>query len=116
MRTIYFLRNSDGDVLYIGCTFYLRNRLSNIRYHKDWWTEVTDVRFYEVDDDRAADEELAAIEHFRPRYNKHGVTIGYRRPVPLHGRRAPRTHIGLKPGPRTVRGLSPAELLAERAS
>jgi hypothetical protein len=110
-RTIYFLRNAAGEVLYIGCTYNLRSRLYNIRRNKLWWSDVADLRFYDVPEELAADEEQAAISHFRPLHNQQGVTKTYRKPVPLHGPRTRPVSRPVRSGHRSTAGLSPTQLL-----
>jgi len=76
-REIYVLRDAAGDVLYVGCTIYLKVRLQTLPSQVPWWSEVADIRSYRVPEMRAGIEELAAIRALRPRYNRAGLTAAY---------------------------------------
>jgi excinuclease UvrABC nuclease subunit len=83
MRTIYVLRDANGDVIYVGCTTDLKMRLKNLRCVVPWAQAIADVRSYEVADHRAAREELEAIVALHPVHNVQGVRLPYNPPVGL---------------------------------
>ena len=67
---VYQLR-SDTELLYVGYSRKLKDRLSQHRRTKPWWLEVTEIRseeFATEDEARQREKEIWATE--RPKYNK----------------------------------------------
>ena len=67
---VYQLR-SDTELLYVGYTRNLKDRLGQHRRGKPWWPEVTEVRseeFTTEDDARRQEKEIWAAES--PKYNR----------------------------------------------
>lgn len=74
---IYRLYGGGDDLLYIGQTVSLAERLAAHRRTQPWWPEVAVVTFEPMGSERVV-LEYAAIRAERPRYNRHGVPAGAR--------------------------------------
>lgn len=67
---VYRMFNEDGDLLYVGRSIDVLQRLSSHRKVKAWWTDVANVTVTHYDDElEACREEALAIAHEQPRYN-----------------------------------------------
>lgn len=64
---VYHLK-SKGQVVYVGQTRNIKNRIAHHLYSSD--KEFDDVDFFEVDESLLNDVEAREIVHFNPRYNK----------------------------------------------
>lgn len=69
-QALYRLYNAAGELLYVGITWNVANRMNTHRGLQPWWPEVADVQL-ETHPNRAAvlAAERVAIERERPRYN-----------------------------------------------
>ncbi len=62
---------SDTELLYVGQTRWLNQRLSQHKCRKAWWSEVTEVRVEEfVTEDEARQREKVIWASERPKYNQ----------------------------------------------
>ena len=68
---LYRFFDSQGDLLYVGQTCNLNQRIDNHRLSKPWWHEVADCRVEFLSDQCALDEaERRAVVTESPRHNK----------------------------------------------
>ena len=83
MASVYFIKNSCGDLLYIGCA---ESPLSRIYQHKgrEWISEATDIKIkYYASKERALRAEARFIRRFQPLHNiTHNPRFGFSRLVP----------------------------------
>lgn len=76
---VYFLRNEDGELIYIGRSHDLKARFSAHSAQTPWWEEVASTEivmsgsYFDV-----FDEELRLIGEHTPKYNLYGATKNYR--------------------------------------
>jgi excinuclease UvrABC nuclease subunit len=77
MKTIYRLFDSDGVLLYVGCSLYPLTRVTHHHHHKKWFRRIASVTFgHYTNHDLARRVECSAIENERPRYNKYiGIRV-----------------------------------------
>jgi hypothetical protein len=71
METWVYQFRSDTELLYVGKSYRLEDRISTHRRTRPWWPEVTEIRkeqFATEDDAREREKEIWAAE--RPKYNK----------------------------------------------
>ena len=73
LHQVYILRNADEDVLYVGVTSNLKNRLRAHSRIKPWWSEVSPERTT-TSEPIAWELALTSEEHYirtlSPRYNR----------------------------------------------
>lgn len=69
-HALYRMYGLKGDLLYVGITFSMLQRLWEHRGSQPWWPEVATIKIEHFDDRAAALEaEAEAIQIERPRYN-----------------------------------------------
>ncbi len=90
---LYRLHNSDGDLLYIGMTCQIDERLMQHSREKSWYSEVSSTELEPFGNYQDAfNAELRAIEAEKPIYNVVGTNKerkgGYRKAPPLDETRA----------------------------
>jgi predicted GIY-YIG superfamily endonuclease len=80
-HVLYRLRDSSGDLLYVGVTNSIPARFAHHASRKPWWSEVADcqVTFY-PDRTSLMQAEDAAIRSESPRYN---IQKNGGRPLPV---------------------------------
>jgi hypothetical protein len=63
------MRNADNDVIYVGCTARISERLNQHRQSKPWFSEVTQIDLEDfVGKDAAVTRERELINEHRPVY------------------------------------------------
>lgn len=69
-HSVYVFYRQGGDVLYVGCTSRLPERLDQHRVTKPWWKNVTTVTVEHFDNKQdALDRERDLIWTFLPEHN-----------------------------------------------
>jgi excinuclease UvrABC nuclease subunit len=72
---VYELRDSEGRLVYVGCTSSLPRRLAQHERQR-WWAEVVEVRSTRYRTKFAAmDVELSLIHEHQPRQNGTGTDV-----------------------------------------
>lgn len=68
-HTVYRFYDAQGDVLYVGCTSHLPNRIDSHRSDKTWWTDVARIECEHFPDRaRAFAREYGLILELKPRH------------------------------------------------
>lgn len=71
MNIVYRAFSKDNELLYIGITQDLKNRIINHKSSKKWWIEVDRIDEESFDDRLSAMKaEVRAIKSENPKYNK----------------------------------------------
>ena len=71
MNSVYRAFSKDNELLYIGITKDLKNRIINHKSSKKWWIEVDRIDEESFDDRVSAMKaEARAIKSENPKYNK----------------------------------------------
>jgi hypothetical protein len=70
--TIYYFYDRAGQLLYIGCTGNLKQRLSHHKAVQPWWPDVVRIVTEAVPRDEASFREEELIRRHLPRYNAKG--------------------------------------------
>lgn len=69
--SVYVLRSIENEVLYVGISVNVYQRLDQHRAEKPWWYEVSSIGLTHYDErSDALDAEAALIQTLRPRYNR----------------------------------------------
>ena len=68
-RYLYRVYNSDRDLLYVGITFHLGQRMSYHRHSQPWWSEVAEVVWKPYPTDLCTEAERRVIYYEEPKYN-----------------------------------------------
>jgi len=74
-HTVYLHRDAEGAVLYVGCTYQLRERTKQHRRSSPWRDDIASVEvvrdgMWRYD---ALDLERELIQQYRPRHNYSGT-------------------------------------------
>ncbi len=75
---IYVCRDAEDEIIYIGCSTNLHDRLVHHRSSTPWWTDVARVESFHFDDIAIAEQRQAdAVASVRPMHNQRYVNRNY---------------------------------------
>jgi hypothetical protein len=70
---VYIAKGKDGEIIYVGCSNIIRERLKKHKYKSPWWKYVSTIETKEFPTRKEAlEEEERLIVSLSPMFNIHG--------------------------------------------
>jgi predicted GIY-YIG superfamily endonuclease len=85
-RCVYVFRDAEGQVLYVGLSVRIADRLARHSRRKDWWEQATSIELVHCESyEEMVETETRLIRELGPRHNVHKNTRERERRMPLEG-------------------------------